>query len=246
MKTPPISLFGIRITVCDYDEVLTLCTQRSNEQQSTNVTYTHFDTLLQARSTPSIASMLNDATVNYPDGIGIHWAITILTGISFARINASDMNRCLLEHAIRERWKVMTIGGNDAVAGSFEKAFQRHGGRMDCIQSFDGYRELSDAEIHRRIESFKPDILFLGMGGRRQFEWLEFLQQKDIPLSITAGGFLEFFAGTKPRAPAWMRRLGLEWLHRLWLEPGRMWRRYILGIPRFIALVILERMKKKR
>ena len=57
--------------------------------------------------------------------------------------------------------------------------------------------------------------------------------------------FLEFLAGTQPRAPRWMRTAGLEWLHRVALEPRRLWRRYLLGIPRFVILVILERLARR-
>jgi exopolysaccharide biosynthesis WecB/TagA/CpsF family protein len=61
-------------------------------------------------------------------------------------------------------------------------------------------------------------------------------------LPIAVGALLDFLSGMVPRAPAWMRRLRLEWVFRLIVEPGRLWRRYILGNPVFLARVMRQKL----
>ena len=65
-------------------------------------------------------------------------------------------------------------------------------------------------------------------------------------LAVGVGAFFDFQAGQVPRAPEWMNRAGIEWVHRLAQEPQRMWRRYLLGNPRFVALVAAEELKTRR
>ena len=66
------------------------------------------------------------------------------------------------------------------------------------------------------------------------------IDQLDVPVLVGVGAAFDFLAGVKPQAPRWMQRSGLEWLFRLLSEPGRLWRRYILGYPRFVVLMLLQ------
>jgi UDP-N-acetyl-D-mannosaminuronic acid transferase (WecB/TagA/CpsF family) len=61
-------------------------------------------------------------------------------------------------------------------------------------------------------------------------------------MPIAVGALLDFLSGRVPRAPLWMRRLRLEWLFRLWIEPGRLWRRYVVGNPLFLVRVLAQKL----
>jgi N-acetylglucosaminyldiphosphoundecaprenol N-acetyl-beta-D-mannosaminyltransferase len=63
---------------------------------------------------------------------------------------------------------------------------------------------------------------------------------------VGVGAAFDFLSGNKPQAPRWMQRNGLEWLFRLFSEPRRLWKRYLLGYPRFVTLVLLQKMGLKR
>jgi len=72
-----------------------------------------------------------------------------------------------------------------------------------------------------------------------QEKWIHKHKSKvDSNLIIGVGGLFDFYSGDKKRAPMWMRKLGMEWMYRLYLEPGRLWRRYIVGNPMFIFRVL--------
>ena len=81
-------------------------------------------------------------------------------------------------------------------------------------------------------------ILLVAFGAPRQELWLErWKQQLEPSVTVGVGGLFDFYSGRIPRAPAWMREMGLEWVYRLIQEPGRMWRRYIIGNPLFLYRV---------
>ncbi|MGC1392281.1 MAG: WecB/TagA/CpsF family glycosyltransferase, partial [Bacteroidales bacterium] len=94
------------------------------------------------------------------------------------------------------------------------------------------------------VNSFSPDVLFVGMTAPKQEKWaaahFEKLNARHI---CSIGAVFDFYALTVRRAPAWMIRHGLEWLYRLIVEPRRMWRRYIVGNPKFIWFIIKEKFK---
>ena len=95
------------------------------------------------------------------------------------------------------------------------------------------------------INKVKPDVLFVGLGAPKQERWIwRHKNELQVPVFIGVGAAFDFIAGTVKRAPLWMQRCGLEWLFRLCQEPRRLWRRYLVGNPIFLWLVVKELVKK--
>ncbi len=105
---------------------------------------------------------------------------------------------------------------------------------------FDVTREENEAVL-RAINEAHPQVLLVAMGFPRQEEWIvDNLPRLQVNVAVAEGGSFSFISGAVPRAPRWMRRLGLEWLYRLARQPWRLRRQ--LAIPRFIWLVVRERL----
>jgi len=95
-----------------------------------------------------------------------------------------------------------------------------------------------NAAVIDRITSAAPDFLFVGFGAPKQEIWInQYADSLPVKTMIGVGGSFEMLSGELPRAPRWMRQAGLEWLFRLRLEPGRLWKRYLLGNLRFMQIV---------
>jgi exopolysaccharide biosynthesis WecB/TagA/CpsF family protein len=99
----------------------------------------------------------------------------------------------------------------------------------------DGYTQRTDEEIVEDIAASRADVVVVALGQPQQELWLNtHLQDTGCHLGVGVGAFLDFVSGRVVRAPRWMNRLGIEWLFRLVQEPGRLWRRYIVGNPVFL------------
>jgi N-acetylglucosaminyldiphosphoundecaprenol N-acetyl-beta-D-mannosaminyltransferase len=84
-----------------------------------------------------------------------------------------------------------------------------------------------DQSVVDTINAARPDIVWVGLGAPMQELWMaNYLGRVSVPVMIGVGAAFDFLAGTKPQAPSWMKRNGLEWLFRLCFEPRRLWRRY--------------------
>jgi N-acetylglucosaminyldiphosphoundecaprenol N-acetyl-beta-D-mannosaminyltransferase len=87
-----------------------------------------------------------------------------------------------------------------------------------------------------------PDILFVGLGVGRQENWIiENFTKLNVPLIMSVGGWFRYLAGTRKRAPKFLRLLHLEWLYKLLTEFNRVWKRYLIGVPLFFYRVLTKK-----
>jgi N-acetylglucosaminyldiphosphoundecaprenol N-acetyl-beta-D-mannosaminyltransferase len=97
-------------------------------------------------------------------------------------------------------------------------------------------------DLHRELRRTKPHILWVGLGAPKQELWMSRMAgQLEVPVMVGVGAVFDYLAGTKPAAPTILRRVGLDWLFRLAVEPRRLWRRYLVGNSSFVWLLARER-----
>jgi len=172
------------------------------------------------------------------DGRGTEMACQVLGREAGANLNGTDLIPLLLEHYKGQR--VALFGTDEPWLSKAQKALEKQGHKV--VAALDGFQKhtvYEDAAVAAR-----PDIIVLAMGMPRQEAVAARLASSlnSSVLIINGGAILDFIAGRVPRAPHWMRRSGLEWLYRLSREPRRLARRYIVGIPVFMAHVVRARL----
>jgi N-acetylglucosaminyldiphosphoundecaprenol N-acetyl-beta-D-mannosaminyltransferase len=242
-----ISLLGVRIDLVERDRIVETVAGACAGSGTAIITYSHFGILLDARRHPAVRRCLDEAAINHPDGVGASWAIRFISGIRFPRVNGSDLYPALIDRLARDKVPMSFLGGSPQTSAALGKWFRDR--YPDCAPPVfqHGFTDLEDASAAENIAAVQPRVLFLGMGSPKQYEWaLRYRDRISVPAIVIVGGGLEFLAGTKPRAPLWMRKIGLEWMHRLALEPSRMWKRYLLGIPEFAYLVARQKFGGER
>jgi N-acetylglucosaminyldiphosphoundecaprenol N-acetyl-beta-D-mannosaminyltransferase len=107
--------------------------------------------------------------------------------------------------------------------------------------------ELCTEETAQTINAAKPDIVWVGMSSPKQDMWMACMRPLlDAPVLIAVGAAFDFHSGTVRQAPRWMQRSGLEWAYRLSVDPRRLWRRYLVDNPWFIAEVGLQKLGLKK
>jgi len=108
------------------------------------------------------------------------------------------------------------------------------------------FDEAEDAALCAEIAGLRPQLLFVGMPSPRKEHWLAAnLERLGVPFAMGVGGSFDVLAGLTRRAPLWMQRAGLEWFYRFAQEPRRMWRRYLIGNARFLAIVAREPFRRR-
>lgn len=177
------------------------------------------------------------------DGIGVDIAARLLHGTRFsANLNGTDLVPALLTY-IDTPLRVGLIGATSDVLKDAARNFRRHTPWHSFVEISDGYFDRAEPGlIVERIAEARLDLLLVAMGTPLQEKWVDrHLDQSHARVVMSVGALLDFVSGHVPRAPDRFRRLRLEWLYRLWLEPSRLWRRYVIGIPVFLFHVLRRR-----
>lgn len=176
------------------------------------------------------------------DGSGMLLASRLLGLPIQNNLNGTDLVPALCETAAAEGRSIFLLGARHGVAQTAaERLADRYPGlRIAGVQH--GYFAPEDsAQIIEQINAAKPDILLVAMGVPLQEQWLtDHFAELDVPVCLAVGALLDFLSHSVRRAPLIFRKLGIEWLYRLYLEPRRLWRRYVVGNVTFLSHVLLN------
>lgn len=244
---PEFSIFGVRIVNTTMDEAVDWIIDRARGGEVSPVAFVNPDCLNIAWRDAAYRVALAAASRVLPDGIGVHLACRILDTPLLANVNGTDLFPLLCEKAAAEGVPVFLLGARPGVA---EAAAKKMAGRFPGLLVAgvrDGYfSHEEEAGLLEEINRSGARVLLVAMGAPRQELWLhERRDRLSPPVRMGVGGLFDFYSGRVRRAPQWMRDVGLEWVYRLMQEPGRMWRRYVVGNPLFLARVLREARRRK-
>lgn len=189
--------------------------------------------------------ILRGADVVYGDGTGVRWAARALHGVRLAdNVNGTDFVPRFFDAFAGRSHRYFLLGGteemNERAAAFTRERFSgwelagRHHGYLDAM---------SDLRLVERLDDVAPDVLLVGMGNPAQERWIASHRDRiRVPVCLAIGGLFAYWSGDLDRAPAWIRRIGFEWLHLLVRQPRKSGR-YLLGNPLFLARVAARRLR---
>ena len=190
-----------------------------------------------------LKTAMNDSDLSIVDGVPVAWVGRRLTGGPCDRLSGPDLMHRLLTEPEYADIKHFVYGGEQEALTRLEFRYNRGGTatpRRVVGTHAPPFRDLTAEEeraVLERLEALRPDILWVCLGTSRQEKWLARMRSSlEVPVLAGVGAAVDFLSGSKPRAPVWLQRLGLEWLFRLVTEPRRLWRRYLIGNIVFLRL----------
>jgi len=175
---------------------------------------------------------LLESDVLLPDGVGIVLASKWLNGISVKKIAGADFHECQLKRLNNIHGSCFYLGASNETLAKIETRLQKEYPNVKFGSYSPPYKpeftEEDNLKMIASVNSFKPDVLFVGMTAPKQEKWSHAnLDRLDAKIICSIGAVFDFYAGTVERPNKVWRHLGLEWLGRLLKEPKRMSRRYI-------------------
>ena len=252
--TESVDLLGVRFAAWTeqrvLDEVFSALGDGSGGPRGGWIVTPNVDVLRQIARSADVRALVAHADVFLADGIPLIWASRVQGTPLPERVTGAALLPRLSERAAAEQRRVFLLGGADGVAAAAVTALreQHPGIAADAWSPPFGLEATPEgiAEIRARVGAAAPDLVFCGFGFPKQ-ERVIYALRDLLPDAwfVGCGAALNFAAGEVSRAPVWMQRNGLEWLHRLWKEPRRLFRRYVIDdIP--FALELLYRAFRRR
>ena len=230
----------MRVDASSYDDATERVLRWARSGRSAYVCVANVHMVMEAHDDPAFAAMVNAADLVVPDGMPLVWSLKTLGVATATQVRGADLVRSVARAAAAERLPIALYGSGPETLARFERALTMMAPGIDvCLTMSPPFRPLSVDELCEHLERLRDSgarVVFVGLGCPKQERWMADHRGRIDAVMLGVGAAFDFHAGQRPEAPVWLRRVGLEWLFRLALEPRRLWRRYARHNPRFVAL----------
>lgn len=233
-------LFGVPIDLLTMEGTVEACARLVEAGRTAEHVSVNAGKAVMMEDVPGLREIVAACDLVSADGQSVVWAGRLCGLRVPERVAGIDLMARLIALAEERRWPVYFLGARAEVLAAFLERVRAEHPALDIAGFRDGYFD-DDAAVARDIGGSGARILFVGISSPRKETWLAAYRKEMGPLlAIGVGGSFDVWAGVTSRAPLWMQRSGLEWVYRFAQEPRRMWKRYLVGNTRFIALTARE------
>jgi N-acetylglucosaminyldiphosphoundecaprenol N-acetyl-beta-D-mannosaminyltransferase len=241
------NVLGVLVDVTDYKSTTETIIRAAHAKRALAVTALAVHGVMTGVLEDEHRFRLNSFDLVVPDGQPVRWALNWIHKAGLEdRVYGPNLTLEVCKRAEKEGLSVFFFGGNEEILTALEKNILIRFPRLIVAGMISSkFRPLTNAEredLLREIQESGASIVFVGLGCPRQEVCVyELRDSLSCPL-LAVGAAFPFLAGTLEQAPLWMQKRGLEWLFRLSREPWRLWNRYLLLSPQYLALLLLQRL----
>ncbi|KAB2701891.1 WecB/TagA/CpsF family glycosyltransferase [Brucella lupini] len=238
------NILGVKVACFDWAGAFAFFENRINEGRFMKQGWLNANNSNITDTDPAYRTALQDFLI-LPDGVGVDIASKVAYGSKFpANLNGTDFIPGLLQH-MKRPLKVALLGGGPGVAADTAQLFMQQIPYHEYRVISDGFFKPADLDsILGQLKEFHPDILLVAMGVPRQELFIDkHITAEHCTVASAVGALFDLHTGRVQRAPHWVRKIQMEWVHRLLQEPRRLAKRYLIGNPVFLWRVAKGWMK---
>lgn len=245
------NLFGVNFAIVDYESAAAIIIEQAKNHESFGVSALAVHGLVTAVSDSQVYERVRKIHLVVADGQPVRWALNYFHKVNMKdRVYGPTLTLHVLQKAHDHKLKVFLYGNTKATLEKLETFItNNYPGCTLCGVHVDRFRDATpeeDKEDIKKINASGANIVLVGRGCPRQEIWVGDHIGKINATMMAVGAAFDFHAGTKPQAPAWMQKNGLEWLFRLLSEPLRLGPRYLVTNSKFILMVLITIVKSVR
>ena len=242
-------ILGMRVDGTTYEKTADAITDMASAHSGGMVCVATVHMVMEAFDDPAFQRIVNTADRVTPDGVPLVKVLRMLGIPQAQRVYGPALTFIVCERVEELGLPVGFYGGSPEVLDALVRELSARFPKLRISFAYSPpYRRLSeveDAGVVDAIEAAGVKILFVGLGCPKQERWMAAHRESLRCTMVGVGAAFDFIAGAKSQAPRWVQRRGLEWLFRLLAEPRRLWRRYLIGNPRFLYHFALERSRAR-
>lgn len=245
-----IELFGVNIDSVTMEETVSTVFSwlDSNEKDCKFVITPNVDHIVQVQTNKALQQAYKNASLVVTDGKPVVWAASLLNVSIPETVPGSDLIPEIFAYAQKHSKpiKVFLLGAMPGVADRAKMLIHEQFSSVEVVGTlspdFGFDKDVSASnKICEIVNLSNAELLVLGLGAPKQELWIDqYASQLKVKAAFCVGATIDFMAGEKPRAPVWMRKIGLEWMHRALKEPRRLAKRYLIDAIKFPQIVFNE------
>lgn len=235
---------GIGVDALTREQLLADVARATDAREKCRVVFCNTSSIVEASHRAPLFEAINGAEIVSPDGMPLVW-LGKLRGIGrgIERVDGPSFMKEAMRYGVAFGWRHYLYGSTPAVLDSLKSRMQAEIPGIQIVgMASPAFGEQSQEQVDlelAEINASAADLVWIGLGMPKQELWMaRYGSRVESPVLLGVGAAFDFQAGHKARAPRWMQRTGMEWLHRLIQEPRRLWRRYLIGSVEFGFLVL--------
>lgn len=231
---------GVDVSPLTYEGILREVDERMERREPSTIIAVNPEKIMSAQRDKTVKTMINDATFQIPDGVGVLLASKLKGGNIRERVTGVDMMGKLIEHAAHKGYSVFFYGAKEETVRKAVQNFETKYPNLHVAGYANGYVQDEEALVEQ-IAASGAQIIFVALGSPKQELWIKRNMPKlpDVLVYQGVGGSFDVYAGTVKLAPDFYRNNGLEWLYRLISDPKRLKRQ--LNLPKFLLKLLLSK-----
>jgi N-acetylglucosaminyldiphosphoundecaprenol N-acetyl-beta-D-mannosaminyltransferase len=247
MKNEKVNILNINVSTGETESLLNEAVRLIDNNQKFYICTINAYLAVKANEDRELLKILNNAEIVIPDGMPLVWYSKLSGKPIPGRISGYDFFYNFSKIANKMNYSYFFFGGTsnmvlDGVRNRLEKEFKNIEVKgLISPPIMDIFPDEFNDNIINTINNCKPDILWVGLSAPKQEKWIyKNIDRLDIKMAFGIGAAFNFYTNIVRRAPLWMQKAGLEWLFRMFAEPKRLFKKYMVNNTKFIGLVIKD------
>jgi N-acetylglucosaminyldiphosphoundecaprenol N-acetyl-beta-D-mannosaminyltransferase len=242
---PRTNILGVAVSVMNMTDAVELSDSLIRSGGKGYVCVTDVHGVIEAQADNTFRAILNNSFMTTPDGMPLVWVGTIQGHKRMRRVYGPDYLIEMCRVSEQRGYRHFFFGGKAGIAtGLADKLKTRFPGLQVVGTYTPPFRPLTadeDRDLEALVAQAKPDVFWVGLGSPKQEQFMAaYCAKLDVKLMVGVGAAFDIHSGSIKEAPDWLKVSGLQWAHRLALEPRRLWRRYLVCVPGFIWKIGLQ------
>lgn len=241
-----LKILDVRVDKVDLSEVLEKVKVSIERDEKIHICTTNNEFILEAQQNDRFKKIINSCDLSVPDSTGVIWAAKFLKAEKINRITGVDLFEDICKVAADNEYRIFLLGGKKGIAKKTKNSLQKKYKGIHVVGYIDGVEidpNKRNLDIVSEINESKAQILAVALGAPKQELWINNnIKLLNSKVYIGVGGTFDYISNSVPRAPLWMRKIGLEWLYRLATQPKRVIRIY-KALVIFPIKIFIEKLK---
>jgi N-acetylglucosaminyldiphosphoundecaprenol N-acetyl-beta-D-mannosaminyltransferase len=249
MSKPPVDscvkILGVKVHATSMDRALSRLERAVEQGEKGYVCVTGVQGVMEAQMDPSLKDIINRALLNIPDGRPTVWVGWLRGLVQMRQVTGPTMMLRICALSPEKGYKHFFYGGNNGVADQLKEALTQRFPGLNVVGTYTPpFRPLTaeeEAELIRKVAEVKPDFFWVGLSTPKQERFMDQYSAKlDAKVMVGVGAAFDIHTGRIKDAPYWMKLTGVQWMHRIYQDPKRLWKRYLINNPKFVYRIVLE------
>ena len=247
---PTVDILGVPVSRIEMRDAVSIVLKAVADRRAQYVCVRDVHGLMRSVEDPAMMDIQHKAALVTPDGMPLVWVGRMRGHRDISRVSGADLMDALCDASQGTEISHFFYGGREGVAELLIAKLKARYPQLEVAGHYcPPFRALTvaeDASVIDMIRASGAGIVWVGISTPKQEFWMrDHVSLLPGATLLGVGAAFDFHAGIVRRAPLWMQRNGLEWLHRLWSEPRRLWRRYLVLAPKFVLQVAQQSLGKR-